>query len=147
MKKPHSGKRQYGALAIGLDGDSGIKVVLITSRDTGRWVIPKGWPMRGKAALEVALVEAYEEAGIVGRALIKKPVGTYRYRKVLASGLEANLRVGVFVVLVDTLLEDWPERGQRVVEWFTPYEAAALVAEPDLAKLIRRLPRKLAKIA
>ena len=103
--------------------------------------------MRGKAALEVALVEAYEEAGIVGRALIKKPVGTYRYRKVLASGLEANLRVGVFVVLVDTLLEDWPERGQRVVEWFTPYEAAALVAEPDLAKLIRRLPRKLAKIA
>ncbi len=90
------------------------------------------------------MIEAYEEAGAVGHALTENPVGSYRYRKALHSGLEANVRVDVFIVLVNELLEDWPEKGQRAVEWFSPSEAAASVAEPKLAKLIRRLPRMLA---
>ena len=90
------------------------------------------------------MIEAYEEAGIVGRVVDPKPIGSYRYRKLLGSGLETELRVRVFLVVVDDLLKDWPERGQRRVAWFGPMEAAAAVAEPKLAKLIRRLPRALA---
>jgi 8-oxo-dGTP pyrophosphatase MutT (NUDIX family) len=100
--------------------------------------------MRGRTALEAAMIEAYEEAGIVGHAVSPTPIGSYRYRKLLRSGREAELRVRVFLVVVDDLLEDWPERGERVVAWFDPLQAAAAVAEPALAKLIRRLPRTLA---
>ncbi len=146
MKSRRGGKRQFGTVGIRLDADLGMQVLLITSRGTGRWVIPKGWPMRGRTALEAAMTEAYEEAGVVGTPLVSEPVGSYRYRKVLRSGLEAELRVSVFAVLVTGLLDDWPERAERSVQWFSPVEAAASVAEPALAKLLRRLPRTLGPV-
>ena len=99
----------------------------------------------GADGLAAALTEAYEEAGLVGEPLLDEPVGSYRYKKVLRSGLEANLRVSVFAVGVAALLDDWPERAERTVQWFSPAEAAASVAEPALAKLLRRLPRILAR--
>lgn len=92
------------------------------------------------------MVEAYEEAGIVGHVVKSKAIGSYRYRKLLGSGIGTELRVRVFLVRVDQLLEDWPERGQRRLAWFDPMEATASVAEPELAKLIRRLPRTLAGV-
>ena len=141
MKKPQSGNRQYAALIVRPDPVGELQVLLITSRDTGRWVIPKGWPMPGRSPVEAAIIEAYEEAGVVGRPLNRRPIGVYHYRKLLRSGQETDLRVGVFLLRVQQLLDDWPERGQRTLDWFSPTEAAALVAEPALARIIRRLPR------
>jgi 8-oxo-dGTP pyrophosphatase MutT (NUDIX family) len=141
MKKARPGKHQYAALGLRADDHGAFEILLITSRGTGRWVIPKGSPMQGKTPLEAAMIEAYEEAGAIGRALSNHPVGRYRHRKVMRSGLEANLRVGIFAILVDQMLEEWPERSERTVKWFSFSEAAALVAEPALAKVIRRAAR------
>ena len=120
-----------------LDGSA--EILLITSRETRRWVIPKGWPMKGRTAAEVAMIEAFEEAGIEGEILGSKPIGTYRYLKLQLAGRRLPVRVDVFPMLVTAQLEDWPEKGQRAAAWFSPFDAAGMVAEPSLAKIIRKV--------
>ena len=107
-------------------------------RDTGRWVLPKGWAEKGLMGSELAAKEAYEEAGIVGEAA-PEPVGSYRYLKQLAKGRALECEVTVFPLWVDRLLEDWPERGQRMRRWFTLAQAALEVREGELAMLLLRL--------
>ena len=126
---------QYGALPHRISSQGLLEVLLITSRDTGRWVIPKGWPMRGKTGPEAAAQEAFEEAGVVGLT-DEVSVGAYHYRKRLRRGARAICRVEVFSLSVLDEMEDWPEKSQRTRSWFHSEKAAELVDERELRDLI-----------
>jgi 8-oxo-dGTP pyrophosphatase MutT (NUDIX family) len=126
-------------LAIGADGER--RVLLVTSRETRRWVIPKGWAEKGISPPALAAKEAYEEAGLEGE-VGAQPLGSYRYAK-LRRGKKATkvvpCEVVVFPFAVTRQLADWPERGQREARWFTPEKAALLVQEGGLVTLLLRL--------
>ena len=115
----------------------GLEFLLITSRETRRWVIPKGWPIPGKSAAESAAQEAYEEAGVRGE-MTAQAIGHYGYRKRLRGGAKKRFRVEVFAMEVTEVLDLWPEANERARQWLSPQEALALVEEPELAALIRR---------
>ncbi|MCX7351513.1 MAG: NUDIX hydrolase [Alphaproteobacteria bacterium] len=121
MKKPATNK-QYAALPWRYSGGSR-EVLLISSRDTGRWVIPKGWPIRGLSPAETAAREAYEEAGL-GGMVSKKPIGEFEYGKRLDNGAVLATRVEVFALEQMVQHKDWPEKGQRRLQWFSVPEAA-----------------------
>ena len=128
---------QYAALAWRRAGE-GREVLLVTSRDTGRWVIPKGWPMKGRTPWEAAAREAFEEAGVKGE-VEQAPVGAFSYLKRLKQWRERMVEVQVFRLKVERELEDWPERRQRERVWLSPEDADARVDEPELAEIIRAL--------
>jgi 8-oxo-dGTP pyrophosphatase MutT (NUDIX family) len=115
--------------------DQGVEVMLITSRDTGRWVIPKGWPEGQEDLYEAAAREAAEEAGLSG-SVSRFEIGRYYYGKRQPSGMEARCEVLVFPMKIDQVAEKWPERKKRKRKWFSPQAAAAMVREPDLGELI-----------
>lgn len=115
-------------------------VVLITSRGTGRWVIPKGWPMEGKTLSAAAATEAWEEAGVEGR-MHDAELGRYRYDKEQERGYSVPVEVRVFLMDAERLRADFPESKQRKRRWFPPAEAARLVAEPGLREILLALPR------
>jgi 8-oxo-dGTP pyrophosphatase MutT (NUDIX family) len=132
-----SGARiQYGALCWRV-ADTGLEVLLITSRDTGRWIIPKGWPMPGLAPEAAAAQEAWEEAGVQG---VVNPlcVGRYGYQKCLTAEAQVPCAVAVYGLQVTHLAESFPEAAERRRQWFQSDMAASLVNEPDLAGLIDR---------
>lgn len=114
---------------------SGLEIMLITSRGTGRWVLPKGWPEQDETFYNAAAREAGEEAGVSG-VIAPQEVGRYVYGKLLSSGEEVRCEVLVFPFEVDGLAEKWKERRQRKRKWVTPSEAARMLNEPDLCKLI-----------
>ena len=126
---------QVGALCLQAETGS---VLLVTSRGTGRWIIPKGWPMDGRSVGGAALREAWEEAGVRGE-VEETAFGRYSYDKKLTRGLSAPVEVQVHLVRVEGLDKNFPERKQRQRRWFTPDEAAGLVDEAGLARLLRRL--------
>ena len=111
------------------------EVLLITSRETGRWVIPKGWPMKDVGIAETAQVEAWEEAGVEGK-LAGTCLGLYAYHKVLGSGADVPCMVAVFPLKVKSLKDDFPEAKARKRRWFSPKKAAARVDEPELKAII-----------
>jgi 8-oxo-dGTP pyrophosphatase MutT (NUDIX family) len=117
--------------------DDGVEVMLITSRDTGRWVLPKGWPEEGEPLYEAAAREAVEEAGISG-GIAQTTAGSYFYNKVHSSGAESPCEVRVFPLEVTEVAAKWREKGQRKRKWVKPREATRMVNEPDLVKLIAR---------
>jgi 8-oxo-dGTP pyrophosphatase MutT (NUDIX family) len=134
-------RMQYAALCYRFRKKRGqLEVLLITSRDTGRWVIPKGWPMEGKQSYAVAEREAYEEAGVKGR-IHKEPVGHYMYRKGLSDDFKVACKVQVYALEVGDLCKNFPEKGQRRLEWVSCAEAADRVAEPGLKELILAFER------
>jgi 8-oxo-dGTP pyrophosphatase MutT (NUDIX family) len=128
-------RRQYAALPWRRGADGKVEVLLITSRETRRWVIPKGWPIKGLSAAKSAAREAFEEAGVEGDAG-KKKLGQYIYDKRLRSGRMQAVRVGVYGLLVNVERDDWPEKGQRDKLWTTPAQASSLVDEPELQVLL-----------
>jgi 8-oxo-dGTP pyrophosphatase MutT (NUDIX family) len=127
-------KWQYGALPFRLDPE--FKILLVTSRGTQRWVIPKGWPIKGLTPHASAAREAFEEAGVVGEA-DRKALGTYIYGKRMKNGAILQCEVEVFPLPVARHHGKWPEQHQRVARWFAPDEAASAVQEKELAELIR----------
>ena len=122
--------------AICMDRATG-RILMITSRGTGRWIIPKGWPMAGHTLAGAALQEAWEEAGVRARA--GHDLGVYHYDKIQDHGFAIPIKVQVFLAHVDSLADDYPEAGKRRRQWFTPADAAGLVAEPELAALMLTL--------
>jgi len=136
VKKPEK-KKQYAALAWRHSG-RGREVLLISSRDTGRWVIPKGWPNKGLSPAQTAAREAYEEAGLGGQ-ISKKPIGEFEYGKRLENGRVQPCKVEVFAMEQMVQHPDWPEQGQRTLQWFSVPEAAEAVQEPELKDIIRKL--------
>ncbi|MGX9353277.1 NUDIX hydrolase [Shimia sp. W99] len=115
------------------------KVLLITSRDTGRWVLPKGWPIDGLDAPGSALQEAWEEAGVKKAQVNTSAVGTYEYDKRLDGGAEVPVEVQVYETKVEKLVDEFPESDERTRKWVSPDEAAQLVDEPGLQKLLREI--------
>lgn len=126
---------QYAALCYRTDANGKTRVLLITSRDTGRWVLPKGWPVAGLSAPGSAAREAYEEAGVEG-AVGDDCIGVYSYGKVLGPKKIVPCIVAVYPLLVTNLSARFPEKGQRQLRWFKPRAAAGKVAEPELAALL-----------
>ncbi len=129
---------QFAALPCRLNDEGKREVMLLTSRGTGRWIIPKGWPIKGLKPRQVAAQEAYEEAGLVGRVASKTPVGVFHYAKQINSA-PLLCQVHVYLMWVDQQLDDWPEKHERETRWFEVAEAAAQVNEGGLAEIILRM--------
>jgi len=117
------------------------EVLLVTSRETRRWVIPKGWPWSGRPDHLAAAREALEEAGAKG-IVSEHSIGTYHYDKV-GPNRSRPVRVTVFALEVTALLDEWPEAAQRSRAWFTPAAAADAVDEPELRDILRNLSARL----
>jgi 8-oxo-dGTP pyrophosphatase MutT (NUDIX family) len=135
MSSATKGQLQYAALPWRRRAGVGIEIMLITSRDTGRWVIPKGWPVRGLPPPRSAAQEAREEGGLVGR-VDEHPVGSYRYDKRLPDGSVVPCAVEVFALEVQRQLPSWPEQHQRQTRWFQLADAVEAVQEPELRALM-----------
>lgn len=130
---------QYGALCYRRTRKGKIRVMLITSRRTRRWISPKGWPIKALGPAGTAAREAWEEAGVRGR-VAEHPIGFYPYQKYVGRGRTVTCLVQAFPLEVTQRAERFPEVDQRNVRWFKPRKAAKLVREPELARLIRKLP-------
>jgi uncharacterized protein len=126
---------QFAALPFRIDAEKGLQILLITSRDTGRWVIPKGNPKPRFRGHETAASEAYEEAGIEGEVL-DRPIGHYTYDKSRRSGDTIPALVTVYPMKVTREHFAWPERTERTVRWLEPRKAVMMVDEPELKALI-----------
>jgi 8-oxo-dGTP pyrophosphatase MutT (NUDIX family) len=111
-KSSGSAPRQYAAIPIRFCRKGKPKVLLLTSRRRGRWIIPKGWPMKKLSPADAAAREAYEEGGIRGRMLREEPIGRYRYRKSDRPKV-GEIKVEVFLMRVKRQLREWPERSER----------------------------------
>ncbi|OYU16821.1 MAG: NUDIX hydrolase [Rhodobacteraceae bacterium PARR1] len=130
-------RSQYGALCWRAHRGQ-IEVLLITSRDTGRWVIPKGWPMAELSPNIAAAQEAWEEAGVSGR-VSDRPFGIYAYDKIVKLGHSLPCAVAVYPLRVDRLAVEFPERHERRRKWFAVAKAARKVAEPELRAIFLTL--------
>jgi len=130
---------QYGALPF-RESRSGVEFLLVTSRGTRKWIIPKGWPQRGKSPHRAAAVEAFEEAGVVGR-IKTKTIGSYAYKKKVA-GIVARFKVRVFPLRVTRQHKTWPEKDQRRSRWYSPAQASRRVSEADLKRIIRAFAQR-----
>lgn len=127
-------RRQYAALPW-RRFEGGLEILLITSRETRRWVIPKGWGKKGEPPMIAAAREALEETGVAGR-VTEEALGEYRYDKVMKSGRTQSVRVAVYALEVLHEHSDWPEREVRDKLWIAIGEASGLVDEPELQRLI-----------
>ena len=128
---------QFAALAYKVI-DGALSVMLITSRETGRWVIPKGWPEKDMLPHEVAAHEAYEDAGLTG-VVSDIPFATFEYLKRLENKKRKRCTVLVFPMAVHEELDNWPEMHQRKRQWMSPAEAATHVAESGLIEMLQKL--------
>ena len=140
-KKTPASRVQYAALPYRRKRNSRTEVLLVTSRDTGRWIIPKGWPAKRKSPHKSAAREALEEAGVIGR-INRRPLGAFFYKKRLKSGKVVICEVQVFVMKVKRRAANWLEKGQRKVKWLPRTKAAKTVGDRVLGTIIRTLPKK-----
>lgn len=127
---------QVAALPWRWTADGRVEVCLITTRETRRWTIPKGWRMKGQKNRAAARIEAEQEAGVSGKPE-RRSIGEYTYWKRRADRFD-YVRVEVFALEVTRSLERWAERGQRDLLWASPEDAAVAVDEPGLATVLRR---------
>jgi 8-oxo-dGTP pyrophosphatase MutT (NUDIX family) len=133
--------RQVGALGYRRGPNREVQFMLITSRETRRFTIPKGWQIKGKSEPQSAGKEAKQEAGIAGR-IGSTPIGEYQYWKRLRTAF-VPITVRVFAMEVEQELSEWRERRQRRRAWLTPEQAAALIDEPALGALLLDAARAL----
>ncbi len=128
---------QYAALPFASGHDGILRVLLVTSRETKRWVIPKGWPMKGLKPHKAAAREAYEEAGAIGK-ITKRPIAAFEYWKRREKTF-CLCHVDVFALSVEHLETNWPEQYERERRWFDPETAASLAEEPGLQAILLRV--------
>lgn len=128
-------RSQFAALCYRIVRDKP-QILLVTSRKSKRWILPKGWPMDGLTPSQSAAQEAWEEAGVVGKAM-DRCLGLYSYNKVLDPVGNLPCVALVYPIRVKSLLNDFPEKKQRRRKWFSPKKAAARVNEPELARILR----------
>ena len=129
--------KQVGTIPVRRTSDGSLEIMLVTSRRTGRWIIPKGWPSKRLKDADAAAREAAEEAGVIGQ-ISKKPIGSFGYSK-SASGGSRLFSVDVYLLHVEAELQLWPEQRERSRSWFGPHLAATKVHEPELANLIQTI--------
>lgn len=136
MGKARRGPRQQFAALPWRRGAAGaVEVLLITSRETRRWVIPKGWGNKKEPGFSAAAREALEECGVTGR-VAEAALGKYRYQKLMKTGALQWVRVAVHALEVLQELDDWPEKAMREKLWIAPDHAARLVEEQELKALL-----------
>ncbi|MDB5529318.1 MAG: hypothetical protein JWR51_2421 [Devosia sp.] len=133
--------KQVAALPWRLSVDGELEILLVTSRISRHWLLPKGWPMDGKSNAQAARQEAFEEAGVTGR-ISKSRLAKFAYRRIELDGSTSPCVVSVFAFRVSHELPEWPEQHQRDRQWFTPEAAAAVVFVPSLAALLSLLAVK-----
>lgn len=126
--------KQVAALPYRFSPEGHLEVLLLTSRGTGRFIVPKGWPMKGRKDWDAAAREAAQEAGVKGR-LGREALGTYRYWKRLRD-VFIPVDVNVYPLHVERVLDKWKENDRRRRAWVKPHEAAVLVDEPALVSLL-----------
>lgn len=131
--------KQVAAIPMRRGPSGALEVLLVTSRDTGRWVVPKGWTSKKLKDRKAALREAEEEAGVTGKISVK-PIGTFTYLK-RGEATFSRVAVLAFVLWVTEEQDVWPEAEERKRKWVSPRIAAKLVQEPQLSALIRGLGR------
>ena len=135
---------QYGALPYRFTHDGALEILLLTTRRSGRWIIPKGWPIKGLRPAKSAAREAFEEAGVRGQVRAKS-IGLFAYDKILdENGIRVSCEVRVFPLLVKRQSETWPEIEQRVVQWVAPDKALTLMKEPELKALVAAFAKRVA---
>jgi 8-oxo-dGTP pyrophosphatase MutT (NUDIX family) len=128
-KKERAIRLQYGALPYHFTKSGELEILLVTTRQSKRWMIPKGWPIKGLKAVKSAAREAYEEAGVRG-TMQAKPIGIFLYNKRLEEdGITVPCEVKVFPLLVKRQDKTWPESHQRQSRWFTPTAALSEIEE------------------
>lgn len=132
--------QQFGVLPLIKGSDGRWRVILITSRDSGRWTIPKGNPIKGLKPHQCAAREAEEEAGLVGE-VEKEAFGHYEFFKRRAGSFELA-HVTVFCLKVKRQMADFKEKGIRKVEAFLPEDAEEAVIEPGLKSIIHLIAQK-----
>jgi 8-oxo-dGTP pyrophosphatase MutT (NUDIX family) len=132
---------QVAAIPMQWTKEGELRILMITSRDTGRWVLPKGWTMDGKKPWRAAEIEALEEAGVTGY-ISREAIGDYAYDKRLPDGTTIACTVRVYPMIVDKVKRDWKERKARRRHWFSAAGAAEAVDEPGLTALLALLARK-----
>lgn len=130
-----SARSQYGAVCFRMKGRK-VQVLLITSRGTGRWVLPKGWPVKGQTPAGSATVEAFEEAGVQGKTF-PVCIGLYTYDKYLSDRESIPCVVALYPIRVKKLRRKFDECDERRRKWFSRKAASELVNEPELAQLLR----------
>ena len=129
---------QIAALPLHRDRNGKLRVLMVTSRDTKRWIMPKGWLMDGKKPWHAAEIEALEEAGAMG-FISTEPIGVYHYTKRLDRRKKVRCRVTVYPMVVEKLKRRWKERKERKRHWFALRKAAKLVDEKELSVLLKSL--------
>lgn len=138
-------RSQVGALPIRRTESGEPELLLVTTRATRRWIVPKGWPVKGMKDHDAAAVEAREEAGVVGR-IHKKPAARYIYWKRMADHF-VLCKVTLYLLDARRRLDKWEETSQRQSYWFNLADAADLVDEPGLKAAIRKLGKRLGEQA
>jgi 8-oxo-dGTP pyrophosphatase MutT (NUDIX family) len=133
--------QQIAALPMRWTQSGNLRVLMVTSRGTGRWIVPKGWTMDGKKPWRAAEIEALEEAGAEGY-ISTQALGSYHYAKVLNDGSQLWCRVRLYPMIVEQLNNNWKERRDRTRRWFGVQGAARRVDEPELQQLLLSLAKK-----
>ena len=137
---------QLAALCYRLRKDDSCEILLITSRGTGRWIPPKGWPIKGVSPEKAAAVEALEEAGVKGN-VHKQALGCYKYLRARTGCSKPSAEAYIFPLEVTGFAKNYKEKGQRKMKWVSPKKAASMVREPKLRKIIREFDPKALKSA
>lgn len=128
-------RTQFAALCFRVKNGK-TQILLITSRGSGRWILPKGWPIDGATPHEAALQEAWEEAGVTGK-VSPRPLGIYSYVKESSDDDDLPCVAMIYTVKVKSLAKAFPEADQRKRKWVSPKKAAAMVDEPELSRILR----------
>lgn len=144
-RKSGEQRSQIAAMPIRRMADGTVEILLVTSRTTRRWIVPKGWQMKGLKDHDAAAREALEEAGVVGR-IASKPAARYRYWKRMRDHFRL-CEVKLYILEVEQQLPEFREQAQRALHWFKLADAADLVDEPELSTAIRKLDSELSLAA
>lgn len=129
-------RTQFAALCYRTNKNGKLRICIVTSRRSKRWILPKGWPMHKMTPAKAAATEAWEEAGVKGKAH-DQCLGVYSYVKPLTRGA-APVIVMVYPLAVSKVADTWPERHQRKRKWMSPKKAARKLTEPELRRIVSR---------
>ncbi len=127
-------RTQFGALCWRLNNGK-VQILLVTSKKSRRWIVPKGWPQNGATPAEAATTEAWEEAGVRGKAQTTC-LGIFSYIKAMPDCDTLPCVVAVFPIKVTSVASIWPDKGERKRKWVSPRKAAAMVVERELAGIL-----------
>ncbi len=138
---------QYGALPYRFTSMAALEILVVTTRQSRRWIVPKGWPIKRLTPSKSAAREAFEEAGVRGK-IGARAIGNFTYKKTTGQTADdPDYEVKIFPLLVKRQSSSWPEHGQRVVQWVDPEKAISLIREPELKSIVAKFAKRAAASA